>query len=197
MWTQRDQFSNKQLPFIDDHLSCPPKKQHLSNQPHMQPSGSFSSRTVSSQSQLYSSSYRDKVLQSSARLGWLHTNPPSNDTDDEDESDTTLYSLCPTSLMQSLPQSISYLTVLCVIHHHPLPYRKYHARASIAYHCAIKTLLWRKQSHQRNLLFLTNKDLRVSDSYNTWTITFPGRIKFKEGLDGVNWQLKNGQNLNW
>lgn len=36
MWTQRDQFSNKQLTFIDYHLNIRLYKQRLSNQPHMQ-----------------------------------------------------------------------------------------------------------------------------------------------------------------
>ena len=34
MWTQRDQFSNKQLPLADDHLITLQHKQRLSNHPH-------------------------------------------------------------------------------------------------------------------------------------------------------------------
>ena len=34
MWTQRDQFSNKQLPLPDDHLIALQHEQHLSNHPH-------------------------------------------------------------------------------------------------------------------------------------------------------------------
>lgn len=34
MWTQRDQFSNKQLPLADDHLIARQHEQRLSNHPH-------------------------------------------------------------------------------------------------------------------------------------------------------------------
>ena len=34
MWTQRDQFSNKQLPLADDHLIALQLEQRLSNHPH-------------------------------------------------------------------------------------------------------------------------------------------------------------------
>ena len=34
MWTQRDQFSNQQLPLADDHLIDLQQEQHLSNHPH-------------------------------------------------------------------------------------------------------------------------------------------------------------------
>ena len=33
MWTQRDQFSNQQLPLADDHLTALQHEQHLSNHP--------------------------------------------------------------------------------------------------------------------------------------------------------------------
>ena len=34
MWTQRDRFSNQQLPLADDHLVAPQHKQRLSNHPY-------------------------------------------------------------------------------------------------------------------------------------------------------------------
>ena len=34
MWTQRDQFSNQQLPLADNHINALQHKQHLSNHPH-------------------------------------------------------------------------------------------------------------------------------------------------------------------
>ena len=68
--------------------------------------------------------------------------------------------------MQSLPQPIS-LSHSTQRHTPPpfsLPTKNITDRASIAYHCAMRTPLWRKQLHQRNLLFLTNEDPRVSDA---------------------------------
>jgi len=90
MWTQRDQFSNKQLPFIDDHLNVRIYKQLLSNQPHMQQevfkahlaANSLRSNRVSSQSQLCTSSYHVKDLADSIQIRRPYD---TDDVDDEDE----------------------------------------------------------------------------------------------------------------
>lgn len=144
MWTQRDQFSNKQLTFIDDHLNIRLYKQRLSNQPHMQQgvfkvhlaANSLRSNRVSSQSQLCTSSYHVKVLQSSV----------------PDAISASAYQL----------SQRHDTTTLC------LTYRKYHGQSIYSLslcHSIIPSLLWRKQSHQRNVLFLTNEDTRVSDVF--------------------------------
>lgn len=96
MWTQRDQFSNKQLTFIDNHLNIRLYKQRLSNQPHMQQgvfkvhltANSPRSNRVSSQSQLCTSSYHVKFFKVPSDLAdsiQIRRPYDTDDVDDEDE----------------------------------------------------------------------------------------------------------------
>lgn len=169
MWTQRDQFSNKQLTFIDDHLNIRLYKQRLSNQPHMQQGvfkvhlaeNSLRSNRVSSQSQLCTSSYHVKVLQS------------------------------------SVPDAISASAYQLSQRHTPppfaLPTENITGRASIAYHCATLSFLhyYGGNSHisgtssswLTKILAYQTSSCASCRLYNTWTITFPCTIKFKEGLE--------------
>lgn len=143
MWTQRDQFSNKQLTFIDDHLNIRLYKQCLSNQPHMQ-QGVFKVH-------LAANSLRSNSLVS---IPVMHFVIPC-------QSSSKFRPWC--NLCFSLSAiSASYTTTLC------LTYRKYHGQSIYSLslcHSIIPSLLWRKQSHQRNVLFLTNEDTRVSDVF--------------------------------
>ena len=204
MWTQRDQFSNKQLTFIDYHLNIRLYKQRLSNQPHMQQgvfkvhlaANSLRSNRVSSQSQLCTSSYHVKVLQSSVRLGRLHTNPPlvRHRWCRRWRWIIGYYTLLS---LPYIPDVISASAYQLSQRHTPppfaLPTENITCRASIAYHCATLSFLhyYGGNSHisETSSSWLTKILAYQTPScascrlYNTWTITFPCTIKFKEGLE--------------
>ena len=168
MWTQRDQFSNKQLTFIDDHLNIRLYKQRLSNQPHMQ-QGVFKVH-------LAANSLRSNSL---VPIPVMHFVIPC-------QSSSKFRPWC--NLCFSLSAiSASYTTTLC------LTYRNITGRASIAYHCATLSFLhyYGGNSHisgtssswLTKILAYQTSSCASCRLYNTWTITFPCTIKFKEGLE--------------
>ena len=204
MWTKRDQFSNKQLTFIDYHLNIRLYKQRLSNQPHMQQgvfkvhlaANSLRSNRVSSQSQLCTSSYHVKVLQSSVRLGRLHTNPPPvrHRWCRRWRWIIGYYTLLS---LPYIPDVISASAYQLSQRHTPppfaLPTENITCRASIAYHCATLSfphyyggnshISGTSSSWLTKILAYQTSSCASCRLYNTWTITFPCTIKFKEGLE--------------
>ena len=204
MWTKRDQFSNKQLTFIDYHLNIRLYKQRLSNQPHMQQgvfkvhlaANSLRSNTVSSQSRLCTSSYHVKVLQSSVRLGRLHTNPPPvrHRWCRRWRWIIGYYTLLS---LPYIPDVISASAYQLSQRHTPppfaLPTENITCRAPITYHCATLSFLhyYGGNSHisgtssswLTKILAYQTPSCASCRLYNTWTITFPCTIKFKEGLE--------------